>query len=148
MKYEKAQLGRVFVLRLEDGEIVHETIEAFAREQGIRAAALLILGGADNGSSVVVGPREDRLLPVIPMTHILTHAHETVGTGTLFPDEDGNPLLHMHMACGRGEETVTGCIRSGVKVWRVMEVIVFELSATRAVRRPEPPMDFRLLQPG
>ncbi|HOF05649.1 MAG TPA: DNA-binding protein [Syntrophales bacterium] len=148
MKYEKAQLGRVFVLRLEDGEIVHETIEAFAREQGIRAAALLILGGADNGSSVVVGPREDRLLPVIPMTHILTHAHETVGTGTLFPDEDGNPLLHMHMACGRGEETVTGCIRSGVKVWRVMEVIVFELSATRAVRRPEPPTDFRLLQPG
>ncbi|MFA6414187.1 MAG: DUF296 domain-containing protein, partial [Syntrophales bacterium] len=68
-------------------------------------------------------------------------------TGTLFPDEDGAPILHMHMACGRREETVTGCIRSGVKVWRVMEVILYELLDTRAVRRQEPPTNFKLLQP-
>jgi predicted DNA-binding protein with PD1-like motif len=147
MKYEEAKMGRVFVIRLEDGEIVHETIETFAREHQIRAAALIIIGGADNGSTLVVGPREDRLLPVVPMTHILGNAHEAVGTGTLFPDEEGAPILHMHLACGRGEETITGCIRTGVKVWRVMEVILCELLDTRAVRRQEPPTNFKLLQP-
>jgi len=146
MRSEEAKMGRVFVLRLEDGEIVHEIIETFAREHQIRAAALVLLGGADDGSTLVVGPEEDRTLPVIPMTQILAHAHEVTGTGTLFPDEDGAPILHLHMACGRQEKTVTGCIRAGVKVWRVMEAILFELLETRAVRRQEPPTDFKLLQ--
>ena len=148
MKYEESKIGRVFILRLEDGEIVHEIIESFAREHQIRAAAMLILGDADDGSTLVVGPQEDRILPVIPMTHILRNAHEVAGTGTVFPDEDGAPILHMHMACGRREETITGCIRNGIKVWRVMEVILYELLDTRAVRRKEPPTDFKLLQPG
>ncbi len=147
MKYEEAKMGRVFVIRLEDGEIVHEIIETFAREHQIRAAALVTLGGADDGSTLVVGPREDRMLPVVPMTRVLGNAHEAAGTGTLFPDEAGAPILHMHLACGRGEETITGCIRTGVKVWRVMEVILFELLDTRAVRRQEPPTNFKLLQP-
>jgi predicted DNA-binding protein with PD1-like motif len=30
MKYSEAKPGRIFVIRLEDGEIVHEVIEAFA----------------------------------------------------------------------------------------------------------------------
>jgi predicted DNA-binding protein with PD1-like motif len=147
MKYEESKTGRVFILRLEDGEIVHEVIEAFAREHEIRAAALIILGGADDGSILVVGPEEDRILPVTPMTHILANAHEAAGTGTLFPDEEGTPILHMHLACGRREETITGCIRTGVKVWRVMEAILFELLDTGAIRRPEPPTNFKLLQP-
>ena len=38
MKYSQASLGRVFVVRLEDGDIVHECLERFAREQAISAA--------------------------------------------------------------------------------------------------------------
>ena len=43
MKFSEARQGRVFVIRLEDGEIIHETIERFAGEQGIKAAALILL---------------------------------------------------------------------------------------------------------
>ena len=32
MKFSSAQPGRVFVLRLEDGEIVHECLERFAAD--------------------------------------------------------------------------------------------------------------------
>ena len=32
MKYAEARAGRIFVIRLEDGDIVHEAIEKFARE--------------------------------------------------------------------------------------------------------------------
>ena len=147
MQYSQARQGRVFILRLEDGEIVHEVLEQFAVEQKIKAAALTILGGADDGSRLVVGPKEDRLLPLEPMQRILKNAHEVTGTGTLFPDEDGVPLLHMHMACGREEKTTTGCIRSGVKVWRVMEVIVFELLDCTARREVEAPLNLKLLRP-
>ena len=98
MKYTQAKQGRIFIIRLEDGEIIHEVIESFARQESIRSAVLIALGGADGGSRLVVGPEEDRALPVEPMTHVLDNAHEIVGTGTLFPDEKGNPVLHMHAA--------------------------------------------------
>lgn len=147
MRYSEAKQGRVFILRLEDGDIVHEEIERFAKEQEIRAASLIIVGGADDGSRLVVGPAEDRGLPLEPMQLSLRNAHEIAGVGTLFWDEEENPLLHMHMACGRKEETITGCIRSGVKVWHVMEVVLYELVETEARRVYEEPLAFKLLQP-
>ncbi len=147
MKYSQARQGRIFVLRLEDGEVVHEVIETFAAEQKIMAATLLILGGADDGSRLVVGPETDRGLPLTPMERVLENAHEVTGTGTLFPGEDDTPLLHMHMACGRKDKTTTGCIRAGVKVWHVMEVVIFELLDTTAKRAVEQPLGIKLLQP-
>lgn len=101
MKYSQAEQGRIFVLCLEDKEIVHEEIERFAREKGITAAALIVVGGAGKNSKLVVGPKQGAARPVKPMEHILDDVHEVAGTGTLFPDDEGNPVLHMHMACGR-----------------------------------------------
>jgi len=147
MKFSQARQGRVFILRLEDGEIVHEVIEQFATEHGIKAASLIVVGGADDGSRLVVGPEEDRGLPLNPMKLTLEKAHEVSGTGTLFCDEEGQPLLHMHMACGRNRETITGCIREGVKVWHIMEVVIFELLDTDAKRAVELPLGLKLLSP-
>jgi predicted DNA-binding protein with PD1-like motif len=147
MKYAEAGAGRIFVIRLEDGDIVHEVIEKFARELDIKAAALIILGGADLDSKLVVGPKKGRAKPLHPMEHILEDVHEVSGTGTLFPDDQGNPILHMHMACGRKSSTVTGCIRTGVKVWHVMEVILFELIDTTGRRLVDPETGFKLLIP-
>jgi predicted DNA-binding protein with PD1-like motif len=147
MKFTSATPGRIFILRLEDGEILHETVEAFAREQGIRAAALIVLGGADEGSKLVVGPAEARSSPVVPMEHILAGTCESTGVGTVFPDAEGKPVLHMHIACGRKESTVTGCVRRGVKVWQVMEIILWELNGTDAKRVLDPATGFELLQP-
>jgi predicted DNA-binding protein with PD1-like motif len=148
MRYSTARMGRIFIIRLEDGEILHETIERFAAEQGIRAAALIVVGGADAGSRLVVGPEERRAVPVNPMTRILDDVHEISGTGTLFPDEEGKPVLHMHIVCGRESATVTGCVRTGVKIWHIGEVILFELTDTPAMRRIDPQLGFKLLNPG
>jgi predicted DNA-binding protein with PD1-like motif len=147
MKYSQAKQGRIFIIRLEDGDVVHEEIEKFAREHSIKAAALTIIGGADEGSKLVVGPEQGRAISVLPMEHILTNVHEIAGTGTIFPDEEGNPALHMHIACGRKTSTVTGCIRKGVRVWHIMEVILYELIDTTAIRVLEPNLGFKLLQP-
>jgi len=147
MKHVEARLGRIFVIRLEDGEILHECIERFAVEHDIKAAALIALGGADAGSRLVVGPQDGRATPVVPLEHLLDQVAEATGTGTLFPDEYGRPVLHLHLACGREARTVTGCVRRGVKTWQVLEVILIELSGCPARRRSDPATGFALLQP-
>ncbi len=147
MKYSEARQGRIFIIRLEDGEILHETIEQFTAEQRIKAAYMIALGGADSQSRLVVGPEDGRATPVNPLTHELGNVHEIVGTGTLFPDEEGKPMLHMHVAAGRMNSTITGCVRNGVKVWQVAEVVMIELLDTSASRKLEASLGFKLLQP-
>ena len=147
MKYSEAKQGRIFVIRLEDGDILHEAIEGFAREKDIKAASLIALGGADKGSRLIVGPEDGRAAKIVPMPFELSDVHEISGTGTLFPDDKGRPTLHMHIACGREDKTVTGCVRDGVKVWHVMEVILYELLDSSASRMPDKATGFKLLRP-
>lgn len=148
MRYSEARLGRIFVVRLEDGDIVHQCLESLARAEKVRAATITLVGGLDEGSRLVVGPLEPREAPpVIPMQSTLRGVHEVAGVGTLFPDEKGEPVVHVHMACGRENRTTTGCIRLGVRVWHVMEAIVTELLDTSAMRKLEPESGFELLSP-
>jgi len=146
MDAEQVDQGRTFVLRLEHGDIVHEAIEGFAADKGIRAAALIILGGADQGSRLVVGPKDRAERPVNPVQTALENTHEVAGTGTIFCNEQGHPVLHMHMACGREETTRSGCIRSGVQVWQVMEAVLFELVGSRGQRVKDSDLGFQVLQ--
>jgi predicted DNA-binding protein with PD1-like motif len=147
MKYSEACAGRVFVMRLEDGDILHEAIEAFALEHRIESAALIALGGADEGSRLVVGPEESRAMPVHPMEYVLDGVHEMAGVGTLFPDASGRPVLHMHIAGGREGKAVAGCVRSGVRVWHVAEVILWEMTHSTGRRLLDPATGFELLVP-
>jgi predicted DNA-binding protein with PD1-like motif len=147
MKFSEAKQGRVFVLRLEDGEIVHETVEKFALENGINAAAVIILGGADRGSRLVVGPLNGQAEKVRTMGTVLADVHEMTGTGSIFPDEKGDPRLHMHISAGRNERSLTGCVRNGVKVWLIAEIMIFELLDSSAIRRLDKSTGFELLDP-
>ncbi len=146
MKFSECKPGRIFVICLENGDIVHEEIEKFARDHSIAAASLIIIGGADKGSKLIVGPERENEIPVSPMEYILENVHEIAGTGTLFPDQKGNPVLHLHMACGRKSSTKTGCIRRGVRVWHIMEVILFELLESKGKRMFDPETGFALLK--
>lgn len=148
MKYSEANPGRIFILRLEDGDVLHETIERFALEQSISAAALIAVGGADSGSRLVVGPEDGRSRTIRPMEQILEGVHEMAGAGTLFPDAAGRPKLHMHVAAGRCASSKTGCARNGIRTWHVIEVILWELTDTAAQRIPDAATGFELLDPG
>jgi predicted DNA-binding protein with PD1-like motif len=146
MEFSEAHQGRIFIIRLHDGEILHEEIERFAIQQSIKAAVLIAVGDIDEGSKLVVGPQEGRAQPVTPMEHVLKNVHEVTGTGTIFPNEKGDPVLHMHIAAGRETSTVTGCVRRGVRIWQVLEVILFELVNSTAVRLLDQQTGFELLR--
>jgi predicted DNA-binding protein with PD1-like motif len=147
MRYSQARPGRIFVVRLEDGDVVHECLARLAQTENLQRASLTIVGALDEGSTLVVGPEAPRARPVVPMSCRVDEVREIVGVGTIFPNERGEPEVHVHMACGQKRHTVTGCIRLGVRVWHVMEAIVTELLDTQACRRPEPETGFELLAP-
>ena len=148
MRYAEAKQGRVFVLRLEEGEVVHEAIEAFAQEKGITRGVVLSLGGAQDGSELITGPRDGKNFTAgSPINlHFLDGVHESSGVGTLFPDEGGTPRLHLHISCGRKGSGVTGCARNGVVVWLYMEVVILELTGACGTRKMDP-SGFALLDP-
>lgn len=146
MKFSECKPGRIFVLCLENGDIVHQEIEQFASDHSIAAASLIIIGGADKDSTLIVGPEQENEIPVTSMEYVLENVHEIAGAGTLFPDDQGTPVLHMHMACGRESSTRTGCVRRGVKVWHIMEVILFELLESKGKRVFDPGTGFTLLK--
>ena len=68
--------------------------------------------------------------------------------GLIFPGPDGKPMLHMHAASGRGQSTITGCIRAGISTWHVLEVMLVEITGLDAVRLPDQLTGFNLLQCG
>ncbi len=146
MDYCEAQLGRVFVLRLHHNEILHETIEKFASEKSIQSALCFFLGGAKDKSKVVVGPKDSEEMPPIPMVTLLKGAHECTGVGTIFTNEKGSPQLHMHASFGRKENALTGCVRMGVDVWLIGEVVILELTGCGAKRKRDMQSGFEILE--
>ena len=148
MKYGTATLGRVLIVRLEDGDVVHEAIEEAARAAGIARAAVILLGGADDGSRVVVAPEDGRAAEIVPMERVLHDVHEMAGVGTILPDAAGQPVLHLHAAFGRDDRVTVGCIRLGVTTWVIGEAVVIELTGSEASRRPDPATGLELLDLG
>lgn len=146
MKYSEAKLGRVFILRMEHGDIIPDVIEEFAVENQINTAIVHFLGGADPESKVVVGPEDGNSPKPRPMVVDLLGTSEAIGMGTIFINEKGIPKLHLHSAFGRGRETITGCTREGVKVWHIGEVVILELVNTNATRKTNLVTGFELLE--
>ena len=134
MQYSEAKLGRVFVLRLHDGDRLPNVVESFANDKKIATAFCLFLGGAKEGSRIVVGPSDGSALPPNPMITLLNGVHESCGVGTIVVDESGKPKLHMHASFGRKNETITGCVRMGVDVWHIGELVILELICPKACR--------------
>ncbi len=147
MKASEGRMGRVFMVRLEDGDVVPECIERFAAEKGIVTGQVILIGGI-GGGEVVVGPRRSDVRPPEPMLLPVDGAHEVAGVGVIAPDAGGKPGLHIHAALGRSGKTTTGCLRPGVETWLVGEAIICEILGASAVRLPDEEAGFALLRVG
>jgi len=146
MKACEGQIGRVFIMRLEDGDTVPGCIERFAEEKGVPVGQVILVGGI-GGGEVVVGPRRSEEMPPQPMLLPVDGAHEVLGVGVLAPDEDGKPILHIHAALGRSGQTMSGCLRHGVTTWLVAEVILYEILGVNVARVKDEESGFVLLEP-
>lgn len=146
MKASEAQIGRVFILRLENGERLPAAIEAFAQEHGVSHGLVALIGALGPGA-LVAGPADPEARPVPVITDPVTAIHDAVALGLIAPGDDGRPMLHMHGVLGRGTDTLAGCLRPGMDVWQVAEAVLIELTGSAAFRRFDPETGFGLLEP-
>ncbi|NLP02556.1 MAG: DUF296 domain-containing protein [Fibrobacter sp.] len=133
MQYSSGSTGRTFVLRFEENDTIYKEIENLCEKESVEAGVIWIIGGVKNGG-VVVGPGNDSERPLRPQVEQFTEAHEIIGTGTIFRNEENKPVLHMHAGAGRGKHQVIGCPRKGLECWLVTEAVLLEIKGALAGR--------------
>jgi uncharacterized protein len=146
LNYTEAFLARIFILRLHHDETLHEVLEEFADQKKVKSALCFFLGGTKDKSKVVVGPKDGDVMPPEPMVTLLKGVHEACGIGTIFTNEEGKPKLHMHASFGRNDNAITGCVRMGVDVWQIGEVVILELAGNSAKRAKNTETGFEFLE--
>ena len=131
MQYSEGSLGRVFVLRMDDGEDLLESIQKFVEEKCIESGMMLFLGAMKEGRAVT-GP-EEPVIPPTPHFETFDSAWEVFGMATVYPSTDG-PKIHIHSSMGRGRAALVGCIRDKAQVYLIVEAVLIEFKGLGARR--------------
>ena len=147
MLYSEGKPGRVFVIRLEDGDLLPDCLEEFAKEQKIKVGLIHLVGGLREGR-LVVGPESSDLDQINPLyKETDDRPKETLSLGIIIPDQNGIPRAHLHGALGRENETLVGCLRPGIKTWLMGEVIIQEITGTASERILDQKSQLSFLKP-
>ena len=123
MQYAQGEVGRVFVLRIDNGEDFLEAMRLFIADKGIQCGSVTFLGALMNGR-MVTGP-EEPVIPPVPHFVLFEGGWEVFGVGTIYPGE-GGPHIHYHASVGRAGHALTGCLREKATTYLIIEAIVTE----------------------
>jgi predicted DNA-binding protein with PD1-like motif len=131
MKYSEGHLGRVFILRMDDGEDLIESIQKVVKEKSVESGIVLFLGALKNGQAVT-GP-EVPVIPPIPHFEAFDSAWEVFGMATVYPSSTGHKI-HIHSSMGRGRDALVGCIREKAPIYLIIEAVLMEFKGFSARR--------------
>jgi len=131
MQYAEGQMGRIFVVRIDDREDFLVSMRRFVSEKGIHAGSIIFLGALMNGR-MVTGP-EEPVIPPLPHFVLFEGGWEVFGVGTIYPGE-GGPHIHYHASVGRAGHALTGCLREQATTYLIIEAVVFEFFGLQARR--------------
>jgi len=143
MKYTRGSLGRVFVLKFDDGDILLDKLSVFVKKERLKAATMIFIGALRKGD-LVTGPKKP-VIPPEPNKVYFKDGWEVMGIGTIFTNKTG-PQIHIHGSMGKKQRALTGCVRGKSKVFLVIEAIVFELKGIKAVKSIDPATGLNLLR--
>ncbi len=131
MQYTEGQIGRVFVVRIDDGEDMLISLHQFVNDKSIQAGSILFLGALMSGR-MVTGP-EDPVIPPVPHFVLFEGGWEVFGVGTIYPSESG-PHIHYHASVGRSGHALTGCLREKAITYLIVEAVIMEFNGLSARR--------------
>ena len=143
MKYTKGKIGRIFLVKFEDDDILTDKIAELARKEKIKAGVLVFLGALKKGK-LVTGPKKP-VIPPEPNWVSFKDGWEVMGIGTVFINSKG-PQIHIHSAMGKKQKTLIGCVRKDSKVFLVIEAVLFELKGIKATKDIDPKTGLNLLK--
>jgi predicted DNA-binding protein with PD1-like motif len=131
MKYTKGSIGRIFVAKFEDYDILLDKLADLVRKEKIKAATMIFLGALKKGD-LVTGPKKP-VIPPEPNKVTFKDGWEVMGIGSIFTNRLG-PQIHIHSSMGKKTSVLTGCVRGKSKVFLVIEAFIFELKGLRATK--------------
>ncbi len=141
MQYTEGQLGRVFVVRIDDGEDMLGSLRTFIAEKNVQAGSITFLGALMSGR-MVTGP-EEPVIPPVPHYVMFEGGWEVFGVGTIYPGE-GGPHIHFHASVGRSGHALTGCLREKATTYLIVEAVVHEFVGLTARREFDEKMQLHL----
>lgn len=143
MQYTEGSIGRIFLLKFRDGDILVEELDKFSRKEKLKAATIVFIGALRKGD-LVTGPKKP-VIPPEPNWVPFRGAWEVMGVGTIFTNKLG-PQIHIHTAMGKKARTLTGCVRKKSEVFLVIEAVVLELKGVNATKEIDPETGLNLLK--
>ncbi|MBU1870130.1 MAG: DUF296 domain-containing protein [Candidatus Omnitrophica bacterium] len=143
MQYTKGRVGRVFLLKFENNDVLIDEISRLTKREKIKAATMIFLGALREGT-LVTGPKKP-VIPPEPNKLIFKDGWEVMGIGTIFTNKLG-PQIHIHGSMGKKLKVMTGCVRDKSKVFLVIEAVVFELEGVKATKEIDPKTGLNLLK--
>lgn len=141
MQYTEGKIGRVFVVRIDDGEEMLASLRTFIAEKDIQAGSITFLGALMSGR-MVTGP-EEPVIPPVPHFVMFEGGWEVFGVGTIYPGE-GGPHIHFHASVGRSGHALTGCLRDQATTYLIVEAIIHEFVGLTARREFDEKMQLHL----
>ncbi len=143
MKYTQGTLGRVFLLKFEDEDILIDKLSLFVTKERVKAATMIFIGALKKGD-LVTGPKKP-VIPPQPNKVSFKDGWEVMGIGTVFVNSKG-PQIHIHSSMGKKNKVLTGCLRGKSKVFLVIEAVVLELKGIKASKDIDPKTGLNLLR--
>jgi len=143
MQYTKGTIGRVFLVKFENNDILIPHLSGLAKQEKIKAATMIFIGALREGD-LVTGPRKP-VIPPQPNKMVFKDGWEVMGIGTIFANSKG-PQIHIHASLGKKNKVLTGCLRGNSKVFLVIEAIILELKGVRAQKDIDPKTGLNLLK--
>jgi len=141
MQYTEGQIGRIFVVRIDDGEDLLVSLRQFIHDKDIQAGSVVFLGALMEGK-MVTGP-EEPVIPPVPHYVFFEGGWEIFGVGTIYPGE-GGPHIHIHSSVGRAGHALTGCLRETATTYLIVEVVIHEFVGLSARREFDEKMQLHL----
>ncbi|MCK9580872.1 MAG: DNA-binding protein [Methanoregula sp.] len=141
MQYTEGQLGRVFVVRIDNGEDMLSSLRTFVVDKEIQAGSIIFLGALMSGR-MVTGP-EEPVIPPVPHFIMFEGGWEVFGVGTIYPAE-GDPHIHFHASVGRSGHALTGCLRENATAYLIVEAVIQEFIGLTARRKFDEKMQIHL----
>ncbi|MHB8155134.1 MAG: PPC domain-containing DNA-binding protein [Candidatus Omnitrophota bacterium] len=143
MQYTKGTIGRVFLVKFQDGDILIDNLTELAKQEQIKAASVIFIGALKQGD-LVTGPKKP-VIPPEPNKVVFKDGWEVMGIGTIFTNSKG-PQIHIHASMGKKNKVLTGCVRGKSKVFLVIEAVILELKGIRANKEVDPATGLNLLK--
>lgn len=140
MDYRSGEIGRILVIRFDDGDDFLQELINVVKKENVQTGWFSMLGGLRQ-AGVVTGPKKPTMPPE-PIWAAVDGAREVVGIGSIFRDESGEPKIHLHAALGHKGETMTACVRKDSKTYLILEAYLIEITNIDVTRPWFPPGQF------